>query len=67
MHELLMRPNDNFQPAPDLKMTLFLRHAASKAPKDNVVIFDDREDVCKIFMDAGYVAMQIHRKANYGS
>lgn len=55
---LLMRPNDNYQPSPDLKLALAL---ASFPQIDEQVSFiiDDRDDVAAAFVSVGVHALQI--------
>ena len=57
--ELLMRPDDDFRKAPDLKVELALARFPNIV--DEVAfVFDDREDVIAAFKALGVTALQVH-------
>lgn len=61
MHELLMRPDDAYHPAPEIKVKLVLERFPNA--KDRVVfIIDDRDDVCAAFKELGITALQCHAR-----
>lgn len=55
--ELLMRPDDDFRPSPEIKV-----EQAIAAVKDlrRCVVFDDREDVIAAFKALGVTSLQVH-------
>lgn len=56
---LLMRPEDKFKPAPEIKIDLCNEHDIM----DKVLcIFDDREDVITAFKALGITAFQVHAR-----
>ncbi len=61
LDELLMRPDDNYRPAPELKLELV--NARFPNPKEEVAaILDDREDVIAAFKGIGITALQVHAR-----
>jgi hypothetical protein len=62
VHEVLMRPDDNFRPAPELKLELvkarFENPAAAVA-----AILDDRLDVCSAFAQMGITSLQVFARS----
>jgi len=61
LNELLMRPDDDFYPAAELKVRL----ASERFPnlKDEVAfIMDDREDVSVAFRELGVTALQVYAR-----
>lgn len=58
---LLMRPDEAFYPAPEIKMGLAMEfYKTEDAIRENVVcIFDDREDVITAFRGIGVTALQV--------
>ena len=58
MDELLMRPNKDFRPAPEVKMALIESHLGYHWPDQVAFLIDDREDVCSAFAAAGVTVMQ---------
>ena len=61
--EILMRPDDDYRPAPEIKMALAVERFGNNIAKDVAFIMDDREDVCAAFRAIGVTAMQIHARA----
>jgi hypothetical protein len=61
LDELLMRPNEGFQPAPELKLILAKkRFGDEQGLRDHVAfIIDDREDVVAAFWGIGVSCLQI--------
>lgn len=58
MDELLMRPDDAFQPAPEIKMKLACERFGEDLSEVALVI-DDREDVCAAFRAANITVLQV--------
>lgn len=57
--ELLMRPDDDYHPAPAMKVALALERFPQI--KDQVAfVLDDREDVIAAFKALGVTALQVH-------
>lgn len=61
MDELLMRPDSDFRPAPELKLALALERFPDIA-SEVAFIMDDREDVVAAFKALGITAMQVHAR-----
>lgn len=60
LDELLMRPDDDFTPAAELKVKLATERFAPHDLKLVVAfVLDDREDVCAAFKALGVTAMQV--------
>jgi hypothetical protein len=59
LHDLLMRPDDDFRPTDVVKLELFQK-AFPMADKMRVMIFDDRDSVIKAFREAGIAALHVH-------
>lgn len=57
MHEILMRSDDAFHPAPELKMALAA--AKFKVPDEISLVIDDRDDVCSAFRALGITTLQV--------
>jgi hypothetical protein len=57
---LIMRPDNNFECSPDVKMRLVVEHFG-EALSGIELLIDDRADVCQRFRDAGITAIQVHR------
>ncbi len=62
LHELLMRPDDNYRPAPDLKLEL-VRKRFSKPEEEVLAIFDDRLDVVSAFSQLGITALMVKARS----
>ena len=60
--ELLMRPDNDFSRAPELKIILAQRHFEGKLNDDVAFVLDDREDVVCAFRAIGITALQVHAK-----
>lgn len=59
--QILMRPEDAFKPAPQIKMDLCKEHGIL----DRILcIFDDREDVIEAFKGIGVTAFHVHARRN---
>lgn len=59
LHAILMRPEDAFKPAPQIKIDLCKEHDIL----DKVLcIFDDREDVISAFRELGITAFHVHAR-----
>lgn len=61
MDELLMRPDEAFHPAPEIKVQLVLEHFGSQEAMQSKVAFliEDREDVCEAFHQLGITTLQV--------
>lgn len=58
--EILLRPDDDYRPAPALKMALATERFAPQEIKDCVAfLLDDREDVCAAFNAIGITTLQV--------
>lgn len=58
---VLMRPEDQFKPAPQIKLDLCKEH---KILERILCIFDDREDVVEAFKAIGVTAFHVHARRN---
>ncbi len=56
---LLMRPNDNFLPSPEIKVKVF-QHYFNKVEPNSIVVFDDRDDVVAAFKAIGITSLQVN-------
>lgn len=62
--DILMRPDDGFQPAPELKTKLAKeRFGADNLHNVIAFILEDRDDVCMAFRDLGVTALQVHARS----
>lgn len=59
LDELLMRPDDAFHPAPELKLRLALMRYPN-LKEEIAFVLDDREDVIATFKAQGVTALQVH-------
>ena len=60
MDELLMRPDEAFHPAPELKVQLAQERFPGDQLKDQVAfLLEDREDVCEAFHKIGITTLQV--------
>ena len=61
MDEILMRPDDAYHPAPEIKVALALERFDNESNlKDQVaLVIDDREDVIEAFRALGVTAIQV--------
>lgn len=60
MHELLMRPDADFRPTPELKVDLVKQHLPNLFPNNIAFIIDNDERIIEKFKAEGVTAMQIH-------
>lgn len=58
--ELLMRPDDSYHPAPEIKMKLALARFPEPIKDHIAFVLDDREDVVEAFKGMGITSMQVH-------
>lgn len=58
--DILMRPNDGFAPAPEIKVMLAKQRFGEDLSSKIAFILDDRDDVCMAFRDLGVTALQVH-------
>lgn len=58
IEEILMRPDDDFHPSPELKMML-ARQRFTDVTKEIALVIDDREDVCTAFRSIGITTLQV--------
>lgn len=54
---ILMRADDAYHPAPELKLEL-----AKPYLKDTAFLIEDRADVCQVFQAAGIICLQTHAR-----
>lgn len=59
MDELLMRPDDSFRPAPEIKLELAQQRFGENLTKDVAFLIEDREDVCEQFNQLGITTLQV--------
>jgi hypothetical protein len=59
VENVLMRPEEAFKPAPQIKIDLCKEH---KILDRILCIFDDREDVIAAFKELGITAFQVHAR-----
>lgn len=63
--ELLMRPDDAYHPAPEIKVQLAQERFPGDQLKDQVAfLIDDREDVCEAFHQLGITTLQVRGRKN---
>lgn len=60
MHELLMRPEDNYRPAPQIKVELAIARYGDALTSEVAFILDDREDVIEAFQGLGVSGLVVH-------
>jgi phosphoglycolate phosphatase-like HAD superfamily hydrolase len=58
--ELLMRPDDDYHPAPAMKTALALERFGNDLKEKVAFILDDREDVIAAFKALGITALQVN-------
>jgi len=58
--ELLMRPHEDFRPAPMVKVSLIMKRFGNLA--DIRLVIDDRSDVIAAFLEQGITALQVHAR-----
>ena len=60
MDELLMRPDEAFHPAPEIKVQLAQERFPGETLKQNVAfLLEDRADVCEAFHALGITTLQV--------
>jgi hypothetical protein len=60
MDELLMRPDEAFHPAPEIKVLLAQKRFPGTTLQDEVAfLLEDREDVCEAFHALGITTLQV--------
>ncbi len=62
LEELLMRPDDAYHPAPQLKLDLAVKRFGQPLHNQVAFIMDDREDVAIAFNNAGVPALQVYAR-----
>jgi hypothetical protein len=60
--DLLMRPDDDYRRAPELKVAMAQAAFGDRFLEDVALVLDDREDVIAAFKAAGITALQVHAK-----
>jgi hypothetical protein len=58
--ELLMRPEAEFRPAPEIKVDLAKKRFGEELNALVAFVLDDRDDVCAAFRTLGITALQVH-------
>lgn len=59
MEEILMRPDNAFHPAPEIKLKLALDRFAD-IKNEVALVLDDRDDVIAAFMQLGVSCLRVH-------
>jgi hypothetical protein len=59
MDELLMRPDEAFHPAPEIKLALVQERFGDKIADEVAFLLEDREDVCEAFQALGITTLQV--------
>lgn len=62
MDELLMRPDDSFRPAPEIKMELVAKRFGDNLCEEVAFIMDDRDDIATAFKGCGITVLQVHAR-----
>lgn len=62
MDELLMRPDDDYRPAPVVKVDLCKRRFGMAWPHEIAFVMDDRDDVAAAFKAEGITVLQVHAR-----
>lgn len=62
MDDLWMRPDFNFNPAPDVKIALCQEKLGEEWQKDILLLIDDNEKVIESFRGAGVTCLQIYNR-----
>jgi hypothetical protein len=62
MHELLMRPDEDFRPSPPMKLALVADRFGPDFAEVITFMLEDREDVTAAFRAAGVTVLQVHNK-----
>lgn len=58
--DILMRPNEGYEPSPELKVKLAKERFGENLQDKIAFILEDRNDVCLAFRDLGVTALQVH-------
>ena len=58
--ELLMRDDEDYRPAPEIKIALCKARFGEDMKRQVTVVFDDRDDVVEAFAAAGMTAVRVH-------
>lgn len=64
LDELLMRPDEAFHPAPEIKVQLAQNRFGSSLLDQVAFLLEDREDVCEAFHTLGITTMQVRGRHN---
>ncbi len=65
LDELLMRPDEAFHPAPEIKVQLVQERFPDSKLKDEIAfLLEDREDVCEAFHQLGITTLQVKGRQN---
>jgi len=62
--ELLMRPDEAYHPAAEIKLKLAAERFGERFKDEVALIIDDREDVVAAFREAGITALLVHGRQN---
>lgn len=63
--DLLLRPNGDFTPAPDLKVRMAKERYGDDLRETITCVFDDRDDVIDLFMAEGITGIQVRAVKEY--
>jgi hypothetical protein len=64
MHELLMRPDDNYRSSPEMKLQLVTERFGPDFAEVITFMLEDREDVTQAFKAAGLTVLQVHKRSS---
>lgn len=64
MDELLMRPDDAYHPAPELKVQLAQEFFGGDMTREVAFLIEDRDDVCEAFHALGITTLQVKGRQN---
>ncbi len=62
LDEMLMRPDESYKPAPEIKRTLIEKRFGDRIHEEIAFVLEDREDVCAMFRGLGITVLQVHGK-----
>ena len=61
-HELLMRPDDCYLPAPESKLKVVKQRLGEDFKSEVAFVLDDRDDVAAAFKGEGVTVLQVHAR-----
>lgn len=63
LHEILMRPDDDYRSSPELKVALAKKRFGDDLHNHVSFVIDDRDDVCSVFRALGVTVLQCYARA----